>query len=102
MSTETTIGPGVGEGTGRGSERRPRTPRRGRPGSARDAAAGWLFSSPGLILLLTFMIAPFAMALYFSFTNQRLISPLPTRFVGLENYTQVLGSASFCSRSATT
>ena len=41
------------------------------------------------------MIAPFAMAVYFSFTNQRLISPLPTRFVGLDNYSQVLGSSTF-------
>jgi multiple sugar transport system permease protein len=68
---------------------------RGRPVGGRDAWAGWLFSAPGLILLGAFMIAPFAMAVYFSFTNQRLISPLPTRFVGVDNYSQVLGSSSF-------
>ena len=69
--------------------------RTGRAGRGRDAGVGWLFSAPALVLLLTFMIVPFGMALYFSFTNQRLISPLPTRFVGLDNYAEVLGSSSF-------
>jgi len=64
----------------------------------RKSGAGltaWLFSAPGLILLGSFMIAPFFLAAYFSFTNQRLISPLPTRFVGIDNYTDVLTSGSF-------
>ncbi len=55
----------------------------------------WAFSAPGLLLLLLFMVVPFAAAVYYSFTNQRLISPLPTRLVGLENYTEVLGSSTF-------
>ena len=67
----------------------------GRRAGGRDTWAGWLFSAPGLLLLGVFMIAPFAMAMYFSFTNQRLISPLPTRFVGVDNYSHVLGSSSF-------
>lgn len=70
----------------------PRKPR-GTPGQS--TAVAWLFSAPGLVLLALFMIGPFAMALWFSFTNQRLISPLPTRFVGLDNYTTVLTSSSF-------
>lgn len=65
----------------------------GAPG--RSAVVAWLFSAPGLVLLSLFMIGPFAMALWFSFTNQRLISPLPTRFVGMDNYTAVLTSSSF-------
>lgn len=64
---------------------------------SRTAGVAWLFSAPALVLLLLFMVAPFVMALYYSFTNQRLISPLPTRFVGLTNYTEVLGSSSFWS-----
>jgi len=59
------------------------------------SAAAWLFSAPGLALLGLFMVAPFLAAAYFSLTNQRLISPLPTRLVGLENYAAVLGSGSF-------
>jgi len=65
----------------------------GAPGQS--AAVAWLFSAPGLVLLALFMIGPFAMAVWFSFTNQRLISPLPTRFVGVDNYTSVLTSSSF-------
>ncbi|MDH3678494.1 MAG: sugar ABC transporter permease [Acidimicrobiia bacterium] len=33
---------------------------------------------------------PFTLAIWFSLTNQRLISPLATRFVGLDNYTEQL------------
>jgi multiple sugar transport system permease protein len=42
------------------------------------------------MLLLGFLIIPFFLAFYFSFTNQRLISPNPTEYVGLENYKQLL------------
>jgi len=34
------------------------------------------------LLIFTFMILPFLMAFGFAFTNQRLISPNPTEFVG--------------------
>ncbi|QSB13142.1 sugar ABC transporter permease [Natronosporangium hydrolyticum] len=66
--------------------------RRKRPG---QAATAWAFSAPGLLLLAAFMVLPFALALGFSFTNERLISPLPTRFVGLDNYVSVLTDATF-------
>lgn len=52
----------------------------------REALSGWLMAAPAIILLLTFMIIPFLFAFGFSFTNQRLISPNPTEFVGLRNY----------------
>lgn len=94
MSAETTTTKTV-PGSGTGPARPGRTPTGRRRDRARDAWAGWLFSAPGILLLGLFMIAPFLMAAYFSFTNQRLISPLPTRFVGLDNYTSVLGSSSF-------
>lgn len=57
--------------------------------------AGWLFGAPAIILLLAFVVLPFLLAVVMSFTNQRLISPLPTRFVGLENYTATLGDSDF-------
>lgn len=41
------------------------------------------------------MIIPFALAGWFSLTNQRLISPLPTRFVGLDNYIEQLTNPLF-------
>ena len=52
--------------------------------------AGWLMISPALILLLTFLIIPFLMAFGFAFTNQRLISPNPTEWVGARNFKRLL------------
>jgi multiple sugar transport system permease protein len=55
-----------------------------------EALAAWLMASPAVILLLAFLIIPFFLAFYYSFTNQRLISPNPTEFVGLANFKQLL------------
>ena len=60
-----------------------------------DARFAWLFLTPGAVLLLLFVVVPFAAAIWFSVTNQRLISPLPTRFVGLDNYREQLGDDLF-------
>lgn len=53
--------------------------------------AGWAFALPGFGLMVMFIILPFVFAIALSFTNQRLISPNPTKFVGLANYQQLLG-----------
>ena len=53
--------------------------------------AGWAFALPGFGLIAIFIVLPFFFAFYFSLTNQRLISPNPTEFVGLDNYAQLLG-----------
>lgn len=67
--------------------------------SARPArrwnVAPWVFSAPGLLFLTAFLVIPFTLALVYSFTNQRLISPLPTTFVGLDNYTDTLTDSTF-------
>ncbi|OAA30730.1 ABC transporter permease [Kosmotoga arenicorallina S304] len=55
----------------------------------------FIFLLPGLVLLITFIIIPFLSAFYLSFTNQRLISRLPTRFIGLDNYKKILGDDLF-------
>ena len=57
----------------------------------RSNGAGWAFALPGFILLFLFIILPFFFAFWFSLTNQRLISPNPTEFVGLSNYENLLG-----------
>jgi multiple sugar transport system permease protein len=56
-----------------------------------EQLTAWLFSLPGLSMLTLFLIVPFLMAFYFSFTDQRLIpNPnLPTEFVGLRNYVRL-------------
>lgn len=52
--------------------------------------AGWAFALPGFGLIAIFIILPFFFAFALSLTNQRLISPNPTEFVGLENYSNLL------------
>ncbi|NOK62609.1 MAG: sugar ABC transporter permease [Chloroflexi bacterium AL-W] len=58
-----------------------------------DQRAGWLFISPAFLILFIFLVIPFLMAVFFSFTDQRLIpNPnLPTSFVGLRNFERMLG-----------
>ena len=46
---------------------------------------------PAAAVLTLFLVVPFGMAFYLSLTNQRLISPNPTAFVGFENYRRLLG-----------
>jgi multiple sugar transport system permease protein len=52
--------------------------------------AGWLMAMPGFGLITLFVIVPFLLAFLLSFTNQRLVSPNPTEWVGLKNYTDLL------------
>ncbi len=55
--------------------------------------SGWLMAGPAVVLIAGFVILPFFFAIALSFTNQRLISPNPTEFVGVANYRQLLGIA---------
>ncbi|MEL6463537.1 MAG: sugar ABC transporter permease [Pseudomonadota bacterium] len=52
--------------------------------------AGWSFVLPGFGLIAIFIILPFFFAFYLSLTDQRLVSPNPTKWVGLENYRDLL------------
>jgi len=52
--------------------------------------AGWGFALPGFGLIVMFIVVPFFFAFFLSLTNQRLISPNPTEYVGLENYRSLL------------
>ncbi len=55
-----------------------------------QALTAWLMSLPALIGMITFVILPLALGTYWSLTNKRLISPMPTRYVGLKNYDRLL------------
>ena len=63
----------------------------------RDGLTPWLFAAPGLGLLALFLVAPFVLAAWLSFTDQRLISSdaLPTAWVGARNYARLLADSSF-------
>src|SRR6056297_18570 len=63
--------------------------------SKKKRKAVLLFILPGLILLGVFMILPFLMSFGLSFTNQRILSRVPTRFVGFSNYERLFGDDLF-------
>lgn len=56
-----------------------------------QARAAWGLSAPALILMFLFMILPFFMAVYYSFTNKSLVDNPKNlfRFVGLDNYVKM-------------
>lgn len=67
--------------------------RKTRPGrlARSQARAAWGLSAPALIIMFLFMILPFFMAVFYSFTNRQLVvSPKrPTTFVVWDNYVKV-------------
>ena len=60
-----------------------------------ETYTAWMFAGPAVILLLFFLVVPFFMSVGLAFTNQRLISPLPTEFVGLRNFVRLFGDRVF-------
>ena len=54
---------------------------------------GWIFALPGFGLIVMFIVVPFFFAFFLSLTNQRLISPNPTEYVGFKNYQDLLSIA---------
>lgn len=62
----------------------------------KESLTGWAFAFPAVALLLIFLIIPFFLAVYFSFTNQSLLpGPIPTIFVGLRNFLRLLSDGTF-------
>src|SRR6266566_3459633 len=62
----------------------------------KEMLTAWTFLLPASLLLLIFLIIPFFMAIYFSFTNQTLIpGPIPTEFVGFRNFARLLQDDTF-------
>jgi ABC-type sugar transport system permease subunit len=78
------------DGTGPGRRRRDRL--------SRHNLAGWLFSTPFLVLFLTFMAFPIVATLLMSFTDfglRNVTDPLSAQFVGLDNYTKLFQDDKF-------
>ena len=62
-----------------------------------DTITGWLFSAPAVIFIAAFIVVPFILASYFSFTNERLITPpgRETEWIGLRNYQRIFDDPLF-------
>ncbi|MBI9043975.1 MAG: sugar ABC transporter permease, partial [Anaerolineaceae bacterium] len=56
----------------------------------KESRTAWLISMPALIGLGVFVILPLILGTYWSFTNKRLISSQPPKFVGFQNYDRLL------------
>ncbi|MEJ2596830.1 MAG: sugar ABC transporter permease [Anaerolineales bacterium] len=66
-------------------------------GRTSESFMAWVFSAPAIILLIIFLVIPFAMAIGLAFTDQRLIpNPnLPTQVIGLRNFTRMFADEAF-------
>jgi multiple sugar transport system permease protein len=54
-----------------------------------EGRAGWLFSAPGLLLLVVFIIVPFLLSIVLSFSDARLTGFGNAAFVGIRNYVRL-------------
>ena len=58
---------------------------------------GWLFSTPAILFLILFLVVPFIMAFWLSFSDQRLVpNPrLPTRMIAFRNFVRLFDDKDF-------
>ena len=72
------------------------TPTRRKAGAAgRSTRIGWAMIAPALVLMIVFLIVPILLTFGLAFTNARLISPVPAKFIGLDNFIRLFGSDTF-------
>lgn len=62
-----------------------------RPQWTHRGGLAFLFGTPAMLGLITFLIVPFVMAIGLTLTNQKLLSPQDAQIVGLANYERLLG-----------
>jgi len=65
-----------------------------RPARSQKTVAAWMVA-PALVLLVTFVIVPIALTFTLAFTNAKLISPEPIKFIGFDNFTRIFSDATF-------
>lgn len=61
-----------------------------------------VFMAPAFLVVLIVTLFPLIYALVVSFQSMRLVPPLPPRFVGVDNYVDILSSARFWGSMYTT
>lgn len=70
---------------------------RKKKGYTEGRGLGFLFSLPGLAVLVAVVLSPLVTGFYYSVTNRSLISMAPTQFIGLDNYRTDVLNATFGS-----
>ncbi len=79
--------------------------RRRSPDATRQGRAGWLFSAPAVLAIVVFLVAPMLMALWVSvldWNGQSNPFSGSAKFVGLDNYTALLGHDGLLRRDFST
>ena len=71
-------------------------------GAIRHDRVKYAFIWPAFLIVLVISIFPLIYALTVSFQSVRLVPPLPPRFVGIDNYVEILSSARFWGSTWTT
>lgn len=100
-TTRGTSGTGVGAdktgtpGTSAGKTGTVATRRKSTAEQRHENAVGWAMLLPASILLLLFIGIPVILAFGLAFTNARTISPNPTRFIGIDNFTRLFSDPTF-------
>jgi multiple sugar transport system permease protein len=87
MSTSTIAAPSAAVGA-RATRTRQHSPKG-------ENRAGWLFATPFLVLYLLFLIGPVILGLIISLFNTTTVTPGLGDWVGISNYTDVLGNSDF-------
>jgi len=87
MSTSTIAAPSAAVGA-RATRTRQHSPKG-------ENRAGWLFATPFLVLYLLFLIGPVILGLVISLFNTTTVTPGLGDWVGISNYTDVLGNSDF-------
>jgi trehalose/maltose transport system permease protein len=72
--------------------RRPGWRRRGRTLQTRQRRTAWVFLFPSLVVLVLVALWPLVETIYQSLTDEKLATLTPARFVGLDNYKELLGN----------
>ncbi len=70
---------------------------RKKKGYTEGRGLGFLFSVPGLFVLIAVVLSPLVSGFYYSVTNRSLLSSAPSQFVGLTNYRTDVFNANFGS-----
>ena len=70
-------------------------PARAKRAGRRPGTVAFLMLVPAGVLILTFLLVPIVLTFGLAFTNARLISPQPARFIGFDNFVRLFDSDTF-------
>ena len=79
-----------------GPSRAGRTPARDTKRAVRrPGTVAFLMLVPAAVLMITFLLIPIVLTFGLAFTNARLISPQPARFIGFDNFVRLFDNDTF-------